>query len=76
MGAMTWLVVYGVTHMPVHRSATILLFEVVAATVSTYLLTDERMSTREWLGGLAVIVAAYLSARQHTTVPLLGKSHE
>lgn len=76
MGAMTWLVVYGVTHMPVHRSATILLFEVVAATVSTYLLTDERMSTREWLGGIAVIVAAYLSARQHTTVPIFGESHE
>lgn len=63
MGGMTGLVVYGVTHMPVHRSAVILLFEVVAATVSTYLLTSERMSAREWLGGLAVILAAYLSAR-------------
>lgn len=75
MGAMTWLVVYGVTHMPVHRSAIILLFEIVVATVSTYLLTTERMSTREWLGGLAVVVAAYLSARQQTGVPLSGEDH-
>ena len=73
MGAMTWLVVYGVTHMPVHRSAVILLFEVVIATVSTYLLTQERMSTREWLGGLAVIVAAYLSARQQAKPPVPGE---
>jgi drug/metabolite transporter (DMT)-like permease len=65
MGAMTWAVIYGVTHLPVHRSAIILLFEVVVATISTYLLTDERMSLREWLGGLAVIAAAYFSARQH-----------
>lgn len=76
MGGMTWLVVYGVTHMPVHRSAVILLFEVVAATVSTYLLTEERMTAREWLGGLAVIVAAYLSARQHTTFTPGGDRNE
>jgi len=64
MGGMTWLVVYGVTHMPVHRSAVILLFEVVAASVSTYALTSERLSIREWLGGAAVVLAAYLSARR------------
>lgn len=75
MGGMTWLVVYGVTHMPVHRSAIILLFEVVAATVSTYLLTSERMSTREWIGGLAVMLAAYLSARRQRRVQLAGDGH-
>ena len=75
MGAMTWLVVYGVTHMPVHRSAIILLFEIVVATVSTYLLTIERMSMREWLGGIAVIAAAYLSARQHTGTVESGEDH-
>lgn len=75
MGGMTWLVVYGVTHMPVHRSAVILLFEVVAATVSTYLLTSERMSTREWIGGLAVMIAAYLSARLQQQTQLAGDGH-
>ncbi|MEJ2360357.1 MAG: DMT family transporter [Gammaproteobacteria bacterium] len=72
MGGMTWLVVYGVTHMPVHRSAVILLFEVVAAGVSTYLFTNERMSTREWVGGLAVIIAAYLSARRQIPANTTG----
>lgn len=75
MGGMTWLVIYGVTHMPVHRSAVILLFEVVAATVSTYLWTSERMSTREWIGGLAVILAAYLSARLQQAKTDTGVSH-
>lgn len=75
MGAMTWAVVYGVTHMPVHRSAIILLFEVVVATLSTYLLTDERMTLLEWLGGSAVIISAYLSARQHTVAEPGGEQH-
>ena len=61
--------------MPVHRSAIILLFEIVVATVSTYLLTIERMSMREWLGGIAVIAAAYLSARQHTGTVESGEDH-
>lgn len=76
MGAMTWTVVYGVTHMPVHRSAIILLFEVVIATLSTYLLTDERMTLLEWVGGSAVIISAYLSARQHTAIELSGERYE
>lgn len=75
MGGMTGLVIYGVTHMPVHRSAVILLFEVVAATGSTYLWTSERMSTHEWIGGLAVIFAAYLSARLQKNVQASGVSH-
>jgi len=65
MSVMTFSVVYGVTHMPVHRSAVILIFEVVAAAVSTYLLTDERLNLREWIGGGIVIFAAYLAAMQH-----------
>lgn len=76
MGIMTWLVVYGVTHMPVHRSAVILLFEVVAASVSSYLLTSERMSVREWLGGAAVIVAAYLSARYQQQIQTVEARHD
>ena len=63
MGVTTWAVVYGVTHMPVHRSAVILLFEVVASLVSTYLLIEERLSMLEWVGGISVIAAAYFAAR-------------
>lgn len=64
MSLMTFCVVYGVTHMPIHRSAVILIFEVVIAAISAYLLTDERMNMREWIGGAIVVLAAYLAARQ------------
>jgi drug/metabolite transporter (DMT)-like permease len=64
MTSMTFCVVYGVTHMPIHRSAVILIFEVVAAAVSAYLLTDERLTVQEWIGGGIVIMAAYLAAKQ------------
>lgn len=64
MSVMTFCVVYGVTHLPVHRSAIILLFEVVVAAISSYLLTDERMDLYEWVGGFIVMFAAYLAATQ------------
>lgn len=53
---------YGVTHLPVHRSAVIFLFEIVAGAVSAALLTNELISIREWTGGGLVIVAAWLTA--------------
>ncbi|MDX5152469.1 MAG: DMT family transporter, partial [Acidiferrobacterales bacterium] len=62
---MTLSVVYGVTHLPVHRSAVILLFEIVAGAVSAQLLTNEVVLLREWLGGGFVMLAAYLSAHAH-----------
>lgn len=62
MTLMNIAVVYGVTHMPVHRSAIILLFEVVIGTVSSLLLTNEIIHLREWLGGFLVVLAAYLTA--------------
>lgn len=61
---MTMSTQYGVTHMPVYRSAVILLFELVVAAASTQLLTDETISVREWLGGALIIAAALVSARQ------------
>jgi drug/metabolite transporter (DMT)-like permease len=64
---MTLAVQYGVTHMPVHRSAVILLFELVAGAVSAQLLTNEVMSVWEWAGGVLIMCAAYLSVRR--TVP-------
>jgi drug/metabolite transporter (DMT)-like permease len=62
---MTLAVIYGVTHMPVHRSAVILLFELVAGAVSSLLLTDEVILLREWIGGGMIIIAAWLAARIH-----------
>jgi len=60
---MTFTVQYGVTHLPLHRSAIILLFELVAAALSSHWLSHERMSQEEWLGGLLIVLAGYLSAR-------------
>ena len=65
MYIMTVSVQYGVSHMPAHRSAIILLFELVAGAVSAYLLTSESISTLEWVGGSLVILAALGTARRH-----------
>ncbi len=62
---MTVAVQYGVTHMPVHRSAVIMLFELVASTVSSQLLTDEIVQPHEWVGGALITLAAYFAARAH-----------
>ncbi len=60
---MTLSVQYGVTRMPVHRSAVILLFELVAGAVSSLWLTNEIILPLEWLGGGLIIAAALLAAR-------------
>lgn len=60
---MTLAVQYGVTHMPVHRSAVILLFELIAGAVSAGLLTEEVVRPLEWLGGGLIVAAAYWAAR-------------
>ena len=62
---MTVTVMYGVTRMPVHRSAVILLFELVVGAVSSLYLTDEVILLREWIGGSMIITAACLAARIH-----------
>lgn len=62
---MTLAVIYGVSRMPVHRSAVILLFELVVGAVSSLLLTDERVLLQEWLGGALILVAAYFAAHAH-----------
>jgi drug/metabolite transporter (DMT)-like permease len=60
---MTLLVQYGVTHMPVHRSAVLALVELVAGAIAQQLLTDEVVTVREWVGGGLIVLGAYLSAR-------------
>lgn len=63
MTLMTFTAQYGVTHLPVYRSAVIFLFEIVAGAVSASLLSDEVIHWREWVGGTLVIAAAWHSAR-------------
>ena len=59
----TLSVQYGVTHLPVHRSAVILLFEVLVGAVSAELWTDEVLHLHEWLGAVLIVTAAWLAAR-------------
>jgi len=66
MVVMTLAVGYGVTHLPVQRSAVILLFELVVGAVSAQLLTDEVVHAQEWWGGALVIATAYLAARRQS----------
>jgi len=61
---MTLFVQYGVTHMPVQRSAVILLFELVAGAISQQLLTDEALLAQEWIGGLLIVAAAFFAGRE------------
>lgn len=60
--SMTLLVQYGVTHMPVYRSAVLSLIELVAAAAAQQLLTDETVLLHEWIGGAMIVLAAWLAA--------------
>jgi len=64
MACMTLLVLYGLTHMPAHQAAVILLFELVAGALSAQWLTDEVVLLQEWVGGALIVTAAYFAARR------------
>ncbi|HBH36210.1 MAG TPA: EamA/RhaT family transporter [Gammaproteobacteria bacterium] len=55
----TFALQYGVTHMPVQRSAVILLFELVAGAVSSMWFAGEVLEYRDYAGGLMIIMAVY-----------------
>jgi len=61
---MTIAVQYGVTNLPVQRSAVILMFELVAGVVSSQWLTNEVVSNIEWIGGILIMTAAWFAATQ------------
>ena len=60
----TLAVVYGVTHMPVQRSAVIMLFELVVGAASAWLLASEIVSIQEWIGGVLILTAAMIAILQ------------
>lgn len=59
------VVQYGLTHVPANRAIVIMLFELVVAAVAAYLLTDEAMTRKEWIGGAMIISASLFSARMN-----------
>ncbi|HEX7044510.1 MAG TPA: DMT family transporter [Burkholderiales bacterium] len=69
---MTALIQYGVTHIPVHRSAVITFVELIAGAVSQALLTDEVVTLREWIGGALIAAGAYGAVRAAPPAKLPG----
>jgi drug/metabolite transporter (DMT)-like permease len=58
---------YGLTHVPANQAIVIMLFELVAAAIAAYFLTDEIMTLREWIGGAMIVSASLFSARMNRT---------
>ena len=54
--------VYGVSHMPVQRSAVIMLFEIFIGGLSAWLLAGEAMDFSDWLGGALILGAGFIAA--------------
>lgn len=67
----TLAVIYGVSHMPVQKSAVILLLEILVGALSAWLLAGEMLTTREWLGGLLILLAGLVAAITEDT----GEQH-
>lgn len=65
--SMTMAVLFGLARIVVFRAAILMLFELLVAAVSAWWLTDERLSSAEWLGGALIFISAYGMAK-------LGKS--
>ena len=53
-----------VTHMPVQRSAVIMLFELVVGAASAWWLAGEVVTLREWIGGMLILSAALIAIVQ------------
>jgi drug/metabolite transporter (DMT)-like permease len=60
----TLAVTYGVSHMPVQRSAVIMLFELIVGAWSAWWLAGERVSLGEWIGGGLILGAAVIAILQ------------
>lgn len=55
-------VMYGVSRMAAHRSAVILLLELVVGALSAHLLAGEATRPAEWAGGALILLAAWVAA--------------
>jgi drug/metabolite transporter (DMT)-like permease len=66
LGATSFAVQYGVTHLSANRAVVLFLFELVIAAVSSYVLVGEAMHLREWLGAALIVSASLLSGKLHT----------
>ena len=54
---------YGVTHLSANRAVVLFLFELVIAAISSYLLANEAMELRDWIGATLIVSATLLSGK-------------
>ncbi len=64
--ATSFVVQYGLTHLPANRAIVLFLSELVFAAVSAYFLAGEQMGMREIIGAVLIISASLLSSRVHS----------
>lgn len=64
----TLAVVYGVSNMPVQRSAVIMLFELVVGAATAWWLAGEAIHAQEWLGGALILSAALIAIFQEEPI--------
>ncbi len=57
------VVQYGLMRIAANQAIVIFLFELVVAALSGWLLADERMTAKEWIGGAMIVSASLLSGR-------------
>ena len=60
----TLAVVYGVSNMPVQRSAVIMLFELLVGAATAWWLAGEAIDLQEWIGGGLILTAALFAIFQ------------
>ncbi|HQT25105.1 MAG TPA: EamA family transporter, partial [Burkholderiales bacterium] len=61
--AVNMVMQYGLSNAPANRAIVILLFELVVAAVSSYVLAGEAMTLREWAGGALIVAASLFSGK-------------
>ena len=63
------IVQYGLARTAANQAIVILLFEVVVTVVAAWILVNETLSTKEWVGGVMIIVASLFSGKLEQKVP-------
>lgn len=61
--AVNLVVQYGLMRVAANQAIVILLSELVFAAIAAWLLTGERMGSRDWIGGGLIVAASLLAAR-------------
>jgi drug/metabolite transporter (DMT)-like permease len=63
MIGVTLCIQYGLMHVAANRAIVILLFELIISATTVYLLTNESLNTREWIGAAMIMAASLFSGQ-------------